>query len=242
MKRTMWGTTQRLVLGAVVFGLVIHLTTQARAGGGVVYSDNFTSGIDFTVNDPFWLDNNRANGFITTTTNTTAIFPGFPGEFGTAINSGVGGSGNFLFDGTYFYNGSGDPLIPAGHDEFYISSSFAVNPNTNYAVSFYVTSANGINNASIQPEIDGSLLGSPVSPVGDWAGNGWQQFTFNWFSGSNTTATLILHDFQQNTTGNDFGIGNITVSSVPEPSALMMALVGAAGILLYGRMRRTART
>jgi hypothetical protein len=242
MRQSMWREARRGLLTVATVGLMtgIALTGEARAGGGTVYSDNFTSGIDFTVNDPFWLDNTRANGFITTTTNTSAIFPGFPGDFGTEINSGVGGSGNFLFDGTYNYNGPNDPNIPVGHDEFYISSSFSVSANTLYAVSFYTTSANGIAPPSIQPEIDGTLLGSPVSPVGDWASNGWQQFTFYWNSGSNTSASLILHDYTTTTTGNDFGITNISVSSVPEPSAFALAVVGAAGILACGWMRRKA--
>lgn len=192
--------------------VLVTLTTGIAKADFV---DNFTSGIDFTVNDPFWLDNNRANGFITTTTNTPAIFPGFPGEFGNDIPSGVGGSGNFLFDGTYFYNGPGDPDIPAGHDEFYISPTFSVTPGTNYTVSFYLTDANGINPPSVQPEIDGSLLGSPVSP-GIWSSDNWQRYTFSWNSGANTTAQLILHDFTTTTTGNDFGLANINVST-PEP-------------------------
>src|SRR5580704_11262745 len=110
-------------IGILAAALLVVAISPAKAD---VYTDTFTSGIDFTVNDPFWLNNNLANGFITTTTNTPAIWPGDPGEFGNEISSGVGGTGNFLFDGTYNYNGSGDPDIPAGHDEFYIGSSFAV--------------------------------------------------------------------------------------------------------------------
>jgi hypothetical protein len=61
-----------------------------------------------------------------------------------------------------------------------------------------------------------------------------------WSSGSNTSASLILHDFQLSTTGNDFGIANISVSSVPEPSAFALAVVGAGGVLAWGWMRRKA--
>lgn len=202
---------------------------------GIVYSDDFTSGFNFTTNDPYWLDNNRANGFITTTTNTSVIWPGIPDEFGAEINSGVGGTGDFLFDGTFDYS-SGNPDIPAGQDEYFIGSAFAVAPNTTYDVSFYLTSANGTNSPLVQPEIDGALLGSAVSPVGTWGSNGWQQFSFTWNSGSNTTASLILHDLTATPTGNDFGTANILVSTpAPEPATLPSLL--ALGCALFGLVK-----
>ncbi len=142
MRFQMWQQGKRLFLAVSAIGLMIGSANQARAD--VVFSDNFTSGVDFTTNDSFWLDNNRANGFVTQTTNTSAIWPGSPGEFGNEIPQAVNPGGYFLFDGTYYYNGAGDPNVPVGHDEFYISSSFTVNPNTNYTISFYVTDANGI--------------------------------------------------------------------------------------------------
>jgi hypothetical protein len=223
---------------AVLF--VVGGAAQVRAD--VVYSDNFTNGIDFTANDPYWLNQNLANGFITATTNTTAIWPGDPNEFTTAINSGVGGSGNFLFNGTYYYGGN-EFDIPAGHEQFYISSSFSVSTSTEYQVSFYLTNANTISVAQIQPDINGTLLGSAVSAVGTWGTNGWQQFTFTWNSGSATSAALTLHDFQLLTEGNDFGIADIvvqSVQSVPEPSTFGAAILGALGMISYARLRRRA--
>jgi hypothetical protein len=90
----------------------------------------------------------------------------------------------------------------------------------------------------VQPEIDGSLLGSPVSPVGTFGSNGWQQFSFSWNSGANTSASLILHDFTTTTAGNDFGLDNIDVSSssVPEPSSL--AFLGVGSLAALSRRRR----
>jgi len=203
----------------------------------VAYIEDFNNGIDFTVNDPYWLDNNRTNGFITTTTCTGAIPAGFCGD----IVSGAGGSGNFLFDGTDYYNGPGDPNIPAGQNEFFISPTFSVDPNTNYTVSFFLTNANTIGEcgtclavASVQPEIDGALLGSPVSAVGDWSSNGWQQFTYSWNSGSNTSAQLILHDYTSTPFGNDFGVADITVAS-PEPAGAAFCGLGLAIVVLSRR-------
>lgn len=196
----------------------------------VAFSDNFTNGVDFTTNDPFWLDNNRANGFVVQNANAL-----FGGEFAGQFNSGVGGSGYFLFDGTYFYNPS-DPSnhsIPAGDDLFYIGSSFAAVQNTTYSISFWLNNASGgANAASVQPEIDGTLLGSPVSASG---AENWQQFTFTWNSGTNTSASLILHNFTTTVIGNDFGVDDILVAA-PEPGTA--ALLGIGALALAIRRRR----
>ncbi len=240
MRFPMWRQAKRVLFAMAATYLTIGVAARVRAD--VVYSDNFSNGITFTVNDPYWLDNNRANGFVTQTTNTSAIWPGSPGEFGNDIPQGVSPGGYFLFEGTYNYSGS-SVNIPAGHDEFFISPTFDVNPNTIYSVSFYATNADAINIASIQPELGGSLLGSPISPPGDYQnGNVWQQYTFTWNSGSNTSASLILHDYQQSPDGNDFGIANIQVASVPEPSSIILLCVGAAGLAGFTNSRRsTAR-
>ncbi len=98
----------------------------------------------------------------------------------------------------------------------------------------------------IQPEIDGSLLGSAVSPAGYYTdGNPadqWQKFTFTWNSGSNTSASLILHNYTTTPNGNDYGVDNIQVASAtPEPSSFMVAIVGALGMIAYGQRRRKVK-
>ncbi len=92
----------------------------------------------------------------------------------------------------------------------------------------------------MQPEIGGSLLGSPVTPGTFWSDfespglpSGWQQFTFSWNSGSNTSASLILHDHTDQGSGNDFGIDDISVATAtPEPGTLALAGLAFAAALL----------
>jgi hypothetical protein len=225
----------RATAACMACGAVMAVAGLPRAAWAN-YSENFDSGsATFTANDPYWLDPNAANGFITQTTNNPAIWPGFPAGFGTDINKDVSGRGYFLFDGTFTYPGGGS--IPVGNDQFFISPTFSVNPNTNYLVSFELTNAdtNGVNLASIQPEIGGSLLGFPVSAIGNWTTNGWQSFGYLWNSGSNTSASLILHDFAPSTSGNDFGIDEISVASVPEPATAGLLMLGASGLLIRRR-------
>ena len=218
-------------IGAVTLLSAVLGIGAGSASAGVAYSQNFDSGsATFTTNDPYWLDQALANGYIIKSTTAVSAF-----SFGAAIPVDVSGSGYFLFDGTASYPGNG--TIPPGQDQFFISPTFSVKANTSYAVSFYLTDANNINNPQVQPELDGTLLGSPVSPVGTYGSNGWQQFTFTWNSGSNTSASLILHDFVQTPDGNDFGVDNILVQSTPEPAALPLML-GLTGFSVFAVRRR----
>lgn len=218
--------TKMLLTAVAVFGVI----GSAKAD----YVQTFDSGSAvFTVNDPYWLDNGLANGFITKTTNSAAVYGN---EFGAEIPHDVSGTGYFLFEGTYLYQDVSG-TIPAGQNEFFISPTFAVAPNTVYNVSFYATSSNGVANPAVQPEIGGSLLGSPSTPVGDFASNGWQQFTYSWNSGANTTASLILHDFTATNGGNDFGVDDIAVTSTaaPEPAMLGLLCFGFAALVAWKR-------
>ena len=206
----------------LLFSLVLAslFSTSAAAAG---FTENFTSGVDFTVNDQYWLD-----------------YSTIASQLGP-IGSGVGGTGNFLFNSTWYYDtNTQTTTIPAGQDQFFIGSSFSVTPNTDYTVSFYLTNADSINLAQIQPDMNGTTLGAASVATGYWATDGWQLFTYSWNSGNHSTATLTLHDLQQTTVGNDFGIANISVSAVgtetPEPGTF--GLISAVGIGCFSMWKR----
>ena len=225
---TSWQVTRALRSGAAI-GLVLCAAASARAD--IAFSQNFDSGPSVTLGaDPFWSDNTVNNGYVVQSNVGVGPFAKYP------ITSDVSGSGYFLFNGTAAVAPSGQTVV--------FSASFNVVQNTNYTVSFYLTNANDIGPATIQAEIGGTLLGSsPVSAVGSFSdGNSsdqWQQFSFTWNSGSLTSTTLKLHDFTTTGTGNDFGIDNIQVASAtPEPSTCVTVLLGAVGMIGYGRFRR----
>ena len=201
------------------------------AGASVVYSQNFDTGsAPFTTNEPdYWQNQSITNGWIVT---STSQVPGWDAN----IYQDVSGTGSFLFDGT-----GGDNPNPA-NNEYFISPSFSVAPNSEYTLSFYIAAGIDFNYASIQPEIDGSLLGTPVQPVFCWLCGGWQQFEFTWYSGDNTSAQVILHDYTLGGFGNDFGTDDISMTGpdpTPEPGTwwLMAGALLAAG-LLRGRLPR----
>lgn len=221
-------------LAVALYGLC---TGSAKAG--TVFQETFDTGsaANSPLN-PYWLDPSQTNNFIF---RNSGSMP--PGNWSDAIPADVSGTGYFLFEGT-----SGDNPDSSGSyaDEFYVSSVFAVVPNSLYTVSFYLANEDDIHVASVQREINGSLLGAPVSAQGNSWPEEWQQFSFTWNSGSNTSASLVLNDFTTAGSGNDFGIDNISVSGAapqfgdPTPEPGTLALVAVPGILLALLRRKRA--
>jgi hypothetical protein len=216
---------RRLWLAASLVGMLA--TSGPGAQAAVAYTQNFATGsATFTVDDPYWTDPSEDNGYIVQNSGSVPTFP-------DVITHAASGTSYFLFEGTTF-------TPPAGATEFFISPSFSVTPNTTYTVSFDLTNENNTNSAVVQPELDGTLLGSPVSAAGVYPNPGWQTFTFSWNSGASTSASLILHDYVTTGFGNDFGVDNISVASVPEPATLLVLTTGIAG-LIAARGRRGKR-
>jgi len=113
-----------------------------------------------------------------------------------------------------------------------------VTPNTNYVFSYYAAEISNAccSNGVFVPTINGS------SGSGQTLGGSWQQYTFTWNSGLNTTATLSLTDTNTSDGFNDFVLTDISFGSeVPEPSTWAMLLPGLAGISFAG-YRRTRRS
>jgi hypothetical protein len=222
---------------AAGLAFVLSVLVAGSANAGSVFLETFDSGsANFaTGDDSYWLnyasmfDGGESNGAIITDTNHFTNWPSWSNAPWTAsIPNDVSGSGYFLMEGTQNYNWN-------ENTEFYIGPSFSVTPSTMYTVSFYATSADTVYLADLQPEIDSNLLGSPVSP-GLFYYDGWQQFSFSWNSGSNTSASVVLNDFNLNGSGNDFAVDDISVTSAgaatPEPGTLALAGLGFAAALL----------
>ncbi len=112
-----------------------------------------------------------------------------------------------------------------------------VTTNTDYTLSFYLSNLNTINNALIEPSVNGQSLGSAVSAGGVGT---WQQFSFPWNSGLNTTADLSLFNQRNTAFGNDFGLDTIafTPVTVPEPNSLILLGIGLLATMTRSRVRR----
>lgn len=231
-------------LAALVTGVFL-CGTSAQAG--LVFLDNFDSVSPLSLaNDSqanygavgsyFDYGNGENNGIITNCVSVSASSCDF--DSGNPVTSDAGGTGNFLFENTSAANNSGSQI-------FYQSVSFNVAKNTNYVFSFDGANATTANYALINSSITGSngsvtnfaqeTLNGPCVNCGN--GTKWTQYSFNWNSGTSTSAYITLSDAQTNDFGNDFGIDDIMVSQVPEPGTLM--LFGSALLALGGlRLRR----
>jgi PEP-CTERM motif len=87
-----------------------------------------------------------------------------------------------------------------------------------------------VTDASFGVAIDGNVLFAAVAP-GNFT---WQHFSFSYIA-SSSSATLSLSS-QINGTGFSYGIDNIRIQVVPEPS--LMSLLGVSGLAFYWRIRR----
>ncbi|MEZ4798437.1 MAG: gliding motility-associated C-terminal domain-containing protein [Flavobacteriales bacterium] len=86
-----------------------------------------------------------------------------------------------------------------------------VQPDTDYTFSFWVRDVTNNSDshplAIIQAYFNGTPEGASIEAYG-----GWQQNSFTWNSGSETTVEICLLNFQSNSGGNDFGLDDISLS------------------------------
>ncbi|MGI8965891.1 MAG: PEP-CTERM sorting domain-containing protein, partial [Limisphaerales bacterium] len=82
--------------------------------------------------------------------------------------------------------------------------------------------------------INGSYLFEvAASPNGSWK-------SFNFFYTATTSSALLSLSSQINGTGVEYGIDNISVQAVPEPSSLILLCCGGI-FLAANRLRRSKR-
>ncbi|HLA56365.1 MAG TPA: gliding motility-associated C-terminal domain-containing protein [Flavobacterium sp.] len=112
------------------------------------------------------------------------------------------GSGNLMV-----FDGSTDPTgnIIAWSNQ----NPVVVIPNTNYTFSYYVASVAPEDPARLEVKINGVSQGAPVTAPG--ATCLWTQVSYDWNSGSNTTANFAIYDTNAASGGNDFALDDITL-------------------------------
>ncbi|MBD3581881.1 T9SS type B sorting domain-containing protein [Flavobacterium selenitireducens] len=129
-------------------------------------------------------------------TNPSAWFAPF-----ASCGDNTTGSGNMLV-----FDGSVDPTgnIIAWSNQ----NAVTVLPNTDYTFSYYVASVSPESPARLEVRINGVSQGNPVTAPG--ATCLWTQVSYNWNSGSDTTANFGIYDKNFASGGNDFALDDIT--------------------------------
>jgi gliding motility-associated-like protein len=92
------------------------------------------------------------------------------------------------------------------------TENVAVQPNTDYAFATMLASLSHNNPSTLQILINGQ----PVGPLIQADTNTclWQQFFCLWNSGASTSAQITIMDLNQNASGNDFALDNISFSAL----------------------------
>lgn len=90
----------------------------------------------------------------------------------------------------------------------------AVQPNTNYAFSTWVTTILPSNPAQLQFSINGQALGTPFSPTNTTCT--WLQFYETWFSATSEVAEICVINQNTNPNGNDFALDDFTFFELGE--------------------------
>lgn len=140
--------------------------------------------------DPFWTPGNVDNNLHVSSQ--------------SAISSDASGTGMFLANNTHG--------VPQEGLVFGVIPTLSVAPNTPYRVRFHVANINTINNAHIEPFVNGSSLGPASSVPGVGV---WHPVDYTWNSGAATTASLDLeYVIIGGNDGHDFGLDEISLCSV----------------------------
>ena len=127
----------------------------------------------------------------------------YPNAWTAVSTDPLGGDGNVLL-----VNGAPAP------NQLVWGEQVTVTPNTDYAFSFYAVDVNNHieSDAVLQASING-IVGVQLNTNYET----WQQASFIWNSGSNTTASISLIDVNTSAGANDFALDNISLSPLNQP-------------------------
>jgi len=166
--------------------------TAADLNNNLVSNGDFESGnTGFTSDYGYSPGNLVPEGLYDVLDNPQDDHPGF-----AACNDHTTGAGNMMV-----VNGAGTPNVNVW------CQTVAVNPNSQYVLSAWVTSVVASSPALLQFSINGSTVGPIFSAPGSVCN--WLNFFQTWNSGASSSATICI--INQNTllSGNDFAIDDI---------------------------------
>jgi gliding motility-associated-like protein len=112
------------------------------------------------------------------------------------------GTGNMMVIDGNISNGANNALW---------CQSVTVAANTTYDFNYWIQSVTGAPYANIRVEINGIAIGTGLAPNIICL---WEDKSYLWISGANTTAQICLYDLELSGNGNDFAIDDIAMNPV----------------------------
>ena len=176
------------------------LWASGVSGSNLVYNGNFEAGnVGFTSGYGYVTPSSNAlypEGLYTVVANPSTVHPNF-----IACGDHTTGTGLQMV-----VNGA----VTAGVNIW--SQTVNVTPNSYYQFTYWIQSVTAGNPAQLQLYVNGVAAG-PIYTA-DLATCSWEQFLYNWNSGSSTTAVLSLVNMNTIAGGNDFALDDIIFQQV----------------------------
>lgn len=124
-------------------------------------------------------------------------------------------------------------------DQVVWTQTVTVTPNTLYDFSGWVASLlDSSNPAVLQLFVNGTQIGGDITA--STTGSVWEQFSTQWNSGSNSSASLAIYDSNLAFSPNDFALDDLSLTAVPVPAAAWLFASGIAGLTGIVRRRKEA--
>ena len=148
----------------------------------------------------------------------TSLFPsntnGIQAAYGITVNASFWDS---IFspcvDHTYG-NGIGKMMVingaVGGNNPFW-KQTIAVEKNKNYTFSYFAQSVTASNPAQISVSLNGVATGIDTLPSSSCI---WEEYSYSWFSGNDSSITIVLTDLETSAIGNDFALDDLSFSTL----------------------------
>lgn len=148
----------------------------------------------------------------------TSLFPsntnGIQAAYGITVNASFWDS---IFspcvDHTYA-NGIGKMMVldgaVSGNNPFW-KQTIAVEKNKNYTFSYFAQSVTASNPAQISVSLNGNATGIDTLSTSTCS---WEEYSYSWFSGNDSSITIVLTDLETSAIGNDFALDDLSFSTL----------------------------
>ena len=116
----------------------------------------------------------------------------------------------------------------------------AVSPEADYTMSGWFALCYSADVSLLMQVADGTAVIASTSFSVVQPAAVWQQVSFTFYNGSASSLSVEIWDTNRQFGGNDYAIDDLSLTAVPEPSALALLGVDAVGLLAYARRKRRA--
>lgn len=211
----MKGGRNSILLASVAITFIM----AAGLSANMIYNGDFEFGVAGFSTDYTYNGNHSPTspGWVKEQEYTVYTDPRLVHQYWTSYKDHTSGAGNMMIVNA-----------ATAADQTVWEQTVTVTPGTEYTFTYWLSSSYHTNLAQLECSFNGSAVGTATAPGTTGV---WQEVSYNWNSGTSTTATIRLVDLTRTSGGDDFAIDDISL--VPEPATLL--LLGLGGLFLRRR-------